>query len=436
MCGERSNCNQIVIPIPGSSPRVRGTGRLWLVRRADLRFIPACAGNGGPRGPGGPSGPVHPRVCGERFSRQWNTRLSLGSSPRVRGTDWQRGGRGRQSRFIPACAGNGIGSGPSRGGSTVHPRVCGERGGRPGPGHRDVGSSPRVRGTGHAGCWRRGAYRFIPACAGNGLPPSCSMTSWTVHPRVCGERAIVAVPSSLPGGSSPRVRGTGVSHCYPLCVVRFIPACAGNGGARPRYNRRPPVHPRVCGERPRMNTGPATACGSSPRVRGTGHSPIPPTIVRRFIPACAGNGNRLLAGLEGGAGSSPRVRGTGCQASNFSVIHRFIPACAGNGKAPTTKAAFDAGSSPRVRGTGLPEIQVLVRAWFIPACAGNGSPGRGRPRASPVHPRVCGERYASTPTFSRISGSSPRVRGTEPMIPTLKLGIRFIPACAGNGHSF
>jgi len=50
--------------------------------------------------------------------------------------------------------------------------------------------------------------RFIPACAGNGIGPSIRNTKATVHPRVCGERALAATAPLVGCGSSPRVRGT------------------------------------------------------------------------------------------------------------------------------------------------------------------------------------------------------------------------------------
>ena len=55
---------------------------------------------------------------------------------------------------------------------TVHPRVCGERGGDDTGSARGVGSSPRVRGTGAVLAWAAPDARFIPACAGNGTPRS------------------------------------------------------------------------------------------------------------------------------------------------------------------------------------------------------------------------------------------------------------------------
>ncbi len=52
-----------------------------------------------------------------------------------------------------------------------------------------VGSSPRVRGTVHRLLRDQIAERFIPACAGNGWRSDRIAGAPTVHPRVCGERS-------------------------------------------------------------------------------------------------------------------------------------------------------------------------------------------------------------------------------------------------------
>ena len=70
-------------------------------------------------------------------------------------------------------------------------------------------------------------------------------------------------------GSSPRVRGTvGVGGVF-VCVIRFIPACAGNSLCLMKSSSTSPVHPRVCGEQILIERDPELTYGSSPRVRGT-----------------------------------------------------------------------------------------------------------------------------------------------------------------------
>ncbi len=273
-----------------------------------------------------------------------------GSSPRVRGTLARLEWAGFEDRFIPACAGNT----PRRLRPTVsppvHPRVCGEHA-VVGRGHGvQHGSSPRVRGTlFQCSHWRQG-HRFIPACAGNTMVGCRMYCPLSVHPRVCGEHEALIEDTQPDGGSSPRVRGTREGKPRGLRRARFIPACAGNTSAALAASRIIPVHPRVCGEH----------------------------WMERLCGGCA-------------AGSSPRVRGTPLAPPRASRRWRFIPACAGNTVYPTTPT-----------------------------------------NCEPVHPRVCGEHIIIRMPRENASGSSPRVRGTPCLLSLPGYRSRFIPACAGN----
>ena len=175
---------------PGSSPRVRGTVNHLTHGRACERFIPACAGNGLRFPIPDDADAVHPRVCGERTSDFIMVCPPLGSSPRVRGTDGRHGSGHVRGRFIPACAGNGALGPQALGRGPVHPRVCGERKTYFSDQSSKVGSSPRVRGTVHTRSQWPEHIRFIPACAGNGSSPHSSLSDPPVHPRVCGERPV------------------------------------------------------------------------------------------------------------------------------------------------------------------------------------------------------------------------------------------------------
>ena len=77
-----------------------------------------------------------------------------------------------------------------------------------------------------------------------------------------------------------------------------------------------------------------------------------------------------------------------------------------------------------------PYPELLLR--FIPACAGNTTRSSRLPVCLPVHPRVCGEHSFAASIFSFVPGSSPRVRGTLSTLHPHHIGLRFIPACAGN----
>ena len=172
------------------------------------RFIPACAGNALPALPPKDSPAVHPRVCGERYKYVDQGFGLIGSSPRVRGTRDAHVFRRHLPRFIPACAGNAVRRAPTAWKSPVHPRVCGERSTRDLIRSSVPGSSPRVRGTQLISAAQQITERFIPACAGNAGGAALPWHERSVHPRVCGERVEHRQHEQLGFGSSPRVRGT------------------------------------------------------------------------------------------------------------------------------------------------------------------------------------------------------------------------------------
>ena len=193
-CGERSAIPGIRALNIGSSPHVRGTGLCACEWSSDARFIPARAGNGRTRYSRRRDPPVHPRTCGERRIRHRSIKADAGSSPHVRGTGVDQLFGELLARFIPARAGNGADLTPALGDQAVHPRTCGERGGRSSMNYYVYGSSPHVRGTDGGGAERRRCRRFIPARAGNGGAETTTTSAAAVHPRTCGERIASIMP--------------------------------------------------------------------------------------------------------------------------------------------------------------------------------------------------------------------------------------------------
>ena len=173
-----------------------------------MRFIPAFAGNAKSGRRHRSRAAVHPRVCGERYSRRHLPDSLCGSSPRLRGTPEEHLGHVAHGRFIPAFAGNALPVDHDPAKYAVHPRVCGERVTATGAGGDITGSSPRLRGTQARRPWRWWRRRFIPAFAGNASRRTATSPPRTVHPRVCGERALAQSEASRADGSSPRLRGT------------------------------------------------------------------------------------------------------------------------------------------------------------------------------------------------------------------------------------
>ncbi len=212
----------------GSSPHPRGT--LWsqLGGIQKRRFIPASAGNTWSWPPSARIVSVHPRIRGEHASNARRYVRSAGSSPHPRGTLRLRPGSGVPRRFIPASAGN-TGKMPwQRAHLAVHPRIRGEHWMMKSSTSCACGSSPHPRGTRYDRTGRTRDVRFIPASAGNTCDFSSPIWVMAVHPRIRGEHAYRAACPVAVIGSSPHPRGTHRSGDFLDRVLRFIPASAGN----------------------------------------------------------------------------------------------------------------------------------------------------------------------------------------------------------------
>ena len=195
---------------------------------ANLRFIPAHAGNRGSDRWSAGTRSVHPRACGEQRTRRPRAGRRNGSSPRMRGTVADRLVDVEAIRFIPAHAGNSVLGRVYEYFLSVHPRACGEQHVERNWFHGSLGSSPRMRGTAQGQPHLRGHVRFIPAHAGNRSSRSSSLSSASVHPRACGEQEAGQLATLNADGSSPRMRGTVIRGGVIVAGVRFIPAHAGN----------------------------------------------------------------------------------------------------------------------------------------------------------------------------------------------------------------
>ena len=126
VCGEHAFINGRRLPVKGSSPRMRGTLRVYDNFIHANGIIPAYAGNT----PDGLTDATalrdHPRVCGEHRD-VYELRYDVqGSSPRMRGTRNLAGECDGDIGIIPAYAGNTSSSGSRGFGYRDHPRVCGE----------------------------------------------------------------------------------------------------------------------------------------------------------------------------------------------------------------------------------------------------------------------------------------------------------------------
>ena len=196
----------------GSSPRGRGTDIFPVPQIAYTRFIPAWAGNSEAVETKSGYAPVHPRVGGEQSIVNGAVSPIAGSSPRGRGTGLRLRPCARCRRFIPAWAGNRRSDPERTEPRPVHPRVGGEQPVALDVMKAWGGSSPRGRGTGDLRLPFAPQRRFIPAWAGNSLLLIPQGLEKPVHPRVGGEQPVRPVLAHRQVGSSPRGRGTAASR--------------------------------------------------------------------------------------------------------------------------------------------------------------------------------------------------------------------------------
>ena len=288
MCGETALDPVTPGADNGPSPRVRGNLVYGNAHTGKVGSIPACAGKPSRRKAKTVKSRVHPRVCGETSRRSSSVRRSPGPSPRVRGNLGRPLDDEGVGGSIPACAGKPVCLWGCPRLARVHPRVCGETCRTRSLLTADGGPSPRVRGNrplSRRGKTPRGS---IPACAGKPEARRPGQPCSRVHPRVCGETSEFAVNQMKQQGPSPRVRGNHLADRRGKLREGSIPACAGKPWRRGSASCSAAVHPRVCGETWRDDSGSTTVPGPSPRVRGNHDDRGRLRRRRGSIPACAG----------------------------------------------------------------------------------------------------------------------------------------------------
>ena len=294
--------------------------------------------------------------------------------------------------------------------------------------------------------------RFIPALAGN---TSTNLACRSINP-----------------GSSPLSRGIPAPRTHVPGTCRFIPALAGNTFSCRALIRKPAVHPRSRGEYLVAAAAAGLTWGSSPLSRGIHDHGALQQTEGRFIPALAGNTvwAECVAWLtkvhprsrgEYGVfhptapdaeGSSPLSRGIQTGMTLSFHLPRFIPALAGNTLYPQlvfhpwrvhprsrgeyfhveVTGLLGAGSSPLSRGILRTGAWIRVGLRFIPALAGNTPHLGGSGRGWPVHPRSRGEYFDAAFLDRGWLGSSPLSRGIRSQGCLHESRARFIPALAGN----
>ena len=312
VCGEHQHRGSPSLLVRGSSPRMRGAPQRRNDFTARIGIIPAYAGST-PREQKS-SGPTtdHPRVCGEHCGRNGQILPLWGSSPRMRGALADAVSEIQYIGIIPAYAGSTQHRNSCQSAHRDHPRVCGEHTAPQFLPIRSSGSSPRMRGALFVGESGRLHPGIIPAYAGSTSVPLMYVCPTQDHPRVCGEHQVV-MRATLPlRGSSPRMRGAPRDGANPEADLRIIPAYAGSTGDFAWGTDENEDHPRVCGEHRSSIDACAMMAGSSPRMRGALCEDSRCKRDGRIIPAYAGSTCIFVTSCEPRGGSSPRMRGAPC----------------------------------------------------------------------------------------------------------------------------
>ncbi len=167
----------------------------------------------------------------------------------------------------------------------------------------------------------------------------------------------------------------------------------------------------MCGEHFIISARGLGKTGSSPHVRGALSQLQCPCRWLGIIPACAGS-TRTLRGFRTGRWDHPRMCGEHVVSEH---LHGHVQ-----------------GSSPHVRGARHAIFVEFELDGIIPACAGSTPRHGSSPACRRDHPRMCGEHAETWIQSSLPQGSSPHVRGAQPVVRAEHIVGGIIPACAGS----
>ena len=399
----------------GLSPRLRGNHRIPASTHPGQRSIPAPAGE--PRLPAlcDYSWGVYPRACGGTPPRHRGSRRLPGLSPRLRGNPLHRERRADRRRSIPAPAGEPLPGPGVQGHVQVYPRACGGTTLLNMGGEFRTGLSPRLRGNLLTPSLKAKYLGSIPAPAGEPAGPPSALTGCWVYPRACGGTTCAACSRKSWKGLSPRLRGNLLNAHHARQVRRSIPAPAGEPGVLCRFGVIGKVYPRACGGTRGRPTLVPDGEGLSPRLRGNPVGVPGDCLVRRSIPAPAGEP----------MASANRCSGT-----------MVYPRACGGTVLPLDGLECPGGLSPRLRGNLLGLVLSSHSTGSIPAPAGEPVELPRRVHHRGVYPRACGGTSGAVHFGNATGGLSPRLRGNHQGQPVQDGQPGSIPAPAGEPPSW
>ena len=250
----------------------------------------------------------HPRVCGEKPERKAPRRPRLGSPPRMRGKETDSRRQCCSAGITPAYAGKRTLFCLAGRRNRDHPRVCGEKCSDHIDKGMIEGSPPRMRGKVLCICPLFCVLGITPAYAGKRAEQAHSMSCSEDHPRVCGEKSGSCFFLSIVLGSPPRMRGKAFLINATASFSGITPAYAGKSILATDLALRRRDHPRVCGEKTMMAEALQSIGGSPPRMRGKVKGSLGRILLDGITPAYAGK-RSLPASNRIATGDHPRVCG-------------------------------------------------------------------------------------------------------------------------------
>ena len=188
-CGAHHRMDVLMAGLPGSSPRMRGSPLRGSGNDRRNGIIPAHAGLTTSATARTPVCRDHPRACGAHLRRELEQKLYKGSSPRMRGSPHDSRNASRRHGIIPAHAGLTMHDYAFADSLRDHPRACGAHSHQRCVEQTSVGSSPRMRGSQVKDNGATDKPGIIPAHAGLTSSEYTAYRADRDHPRACGAHA-------------------------------------------------------------------------------------------------------------------------------------------------------------------------------------------------------------------------------------------------------
>ena len=207
LCGEKDSAPVILASFGGSPPPMRGKALTYLQKLVGVRITPAYAGKSICKDYCGTTAGDPPRLCGEKFVPVIGISTPIGSPPPMRGKVNVLLQSVVTFGITPAYAGKSSGGSVFTSGTRDHPRLCGEKLSGTWSTTSAAGSPPPMRGKAVVSRNPSRCSWITPAYAGKSVSEISLASTYTDHPRLCGEKDLLSFCGKRQIGSPPPMRG-------------------------------------------------------------------------------------------------------------------------------------------------------------------------------------------------------------------------------------